>query len=369
MIFSGQSIDPQDLPDDLRWAVAEASIQHQQEKLAAGRAYTEGQQQLTTEYLEALHGIIGEKRLEEYKRRHTKRMATMHELRQKAASSPEEGEKLERMRRQAVEESTRVIKASGADLDAVRRLQAEHVEKVAKLWAGTLGKGEELSGKPAKKNTTYRASDLLSGTYEMSMPHPVRNQATDEGGTVYRPSIDLEAERSGWAYTRCDSTLKIVRADNRDYSRALGCAGFYLLYLTKADGLIDIRVELQSVNSLFSGWCSPECGFSSLYLIQLGRVWVRVHYPASSTDYYLTPNLIDYQAVYPKVIQPWSFTIYPGTTKSCFGRIPRAFKKQSVLVLEVGVLTDQLVSSDDVTVDSRLRQEWLIKEIGVSQVE
>jgi hypothetical protein len=133
---------PNDVPKALYWEAMERIQKQRIKEIKAAKAYHQEMEKLKIGYLDALHEVIGGDNLKRYQKLHKARIYKLRKAAKQLADTPEKLQEREALRLRLVNESRKTIEKSGVDIAKITALTTSYDKKIARLFAGTVGKGK-----------------------------------------------------------------------------------------------------------------------------------------------------------------------------------------------------------------------------------
>ena len=182
---------------------------------------------------------------------------------------------------------------------------------------------------------------------------------TDEPWTPsYTRYLDKDAGQLG-SY----SYVGVWGADDWDLSYVRYRTAFRFWYKMPAAGMFELYFKMQSVHSNFYGDTDDEWGWSDVSVKQYSRPYVRVVSPTVGQRrfgnylFYYYENDEDsywYNQVAPVMSTRWAYVLSED-----------AYAANKWLLVEAGLEDYNYFFSNDVTVDSTVKQKWFVPEIWI----
>ena len=348
--------------DEVSLCIQKALLQLRLSNLEAAEEHHRRLRILHKEYIEGLYAIIGDDKLQQYLRLHQRRMKAMKEARERRFLVPEGADEYEKRRRQAIDDSKKVIEKSGVDLDEVRKLTEERKKKSLDLLGETVSKGMRVScGKTdvARDGTTFTAPYLyewVDGCF------PSRSEAS-----IPMPTGECSADHS-IGQLDAESFVNIEDADDDEEADIVCRSAMLIMYQMPSIGQLKVRAKYERVFSSCWGKITDECYVSNIEVTAKVRPYAQVVFPITSgRNYGYCPSWLCSYIDKNQNSHSYHKPITLDTTGYInIGTIPYAFDQGDWLLVAVGLETVNDVWSDDCTVDSAVSARYLLREAELS---
>ncbi|MFX0199592.1 MAG: hypothetical protein ACFFCW_26010 [Candidatus Hodarchaeota archaeon] len=253
-----------EVPDDeVYWHELEDLETQRMNRFKDTREYDKELKLLRQEYLDKLYSLIGEKILPRYLKLHERRIKNMRAMKKKVPKTIEGLQKLKAKRQHNLEESEKLIKRSGVDVNRIEALRKEFQEKVIALFLEKIGRTEEVPGQAPARLRRGRQYVYLKPPYQDRVVEVYHNST--QGSKSYDHTIEYGQETGRIKH---DSHIHISESGDDEYA--------YVNSLVKFDKILQVPQDCNSLNviacfeaaqSYHKYWAWRECYFSSWLII------------------------------------------------------------------------------------------------------
>ena len=346
-----------EIPQDIKYAAADASIERHKEILAIDKELSTTLSLLKNESQEKILSIIGPE-TEKYLEYHGKMKERIIDMQPVFTPTPE-GDKIEKeFKRNSVAEARQFVESLKIDVNEIKSIQKEYIAKVQEA----VDKAMKVQEAPYVE---LRSTELPKAAF--SNPRTYKYPPYDGHWgywQYYRTrGSSLVSQYENWmtGEISCHSDIRLHGADDSDTSYTNALSEILVWYQLPRDGWgqINAWIDLQCIDSNVNGCLDNEWGYSDASIQQLERIYMEVLSPAGTRRY---GTLLDYRRG--ENDGCWSKSAF---TPNCFRRVhlisPERYDSNQWVWIAIGIHDYNNVWVNDMSCDSKMRNKYFVKQI------
>jgi hypothetical protein len=361
MYSAGFHLEPaKDVPEDLQRQAAGMSLELEQEELKEAQSLVSTVQRLSAEYERELRSIIGDENLERYFAFRGPLRQRVRDLVLKAAPTAVGEREIQEARRQVAEESRKFLKEINFDMPRASKLRGEYHTRIQKLVAEAIGRPEEPNYLVLPEAVP---KDIYNPWVTYGPPYPGWAWAwwRDKSDEPQWPSgaryLDSAAGQLG-TYTH----THVSGADDSDWSYMGYRTAMRFWYRLPAAGMAEVWMDLQCIDTPYSGWLSDEWGWSDSACDQESHAYLRIMNPGPGA--YRWSTILDYRRT--GTDANWSGHLaWAGDHRWAHIFSADAYAAGTWLLLEAGTREWNYFWSNDVSIHSAMTMRWFLNRVYV----
>lgn len=348
-------------PREIRFAVAEATVEREREVIAEGRKVATALADLREGYKADLVSLLAEDagRYRVFQQRKREREGDIQNL----YTATPEGEIYKRgLRRRSLDDSREFLSNLRVDLNNIKRMQQDYIDRAqAVVEAGT----RDQTTVPYVLVSPTEVPKQTSNPWAWFYP-PYRNRWNWRGwdGSGGSRSV-VTTEDSVTGEIGIQSSMRLHGADDSDYSYTNALSEIWVsAYRMPAAGLIEVWAELQSIDNRYSGCLDDEFGFSDASIQQQSRAYIQVATPAWGERRYGT--LTDYHRGESEGC--WSGSIcnvVAGSLKWVQLFSADSYAANQLVTVAIGIHDYNYFWVNDMSCDAAMTNRWFIRRIAM----
>lgn len=348
------------VPQEMQRKAANVSLELEQHELEQSEALISNIQRLSTEYLRELRTIVGEENLERYFAFRAPLRQQVRDVILKAEPTAAGEVEIQEARREAADKSRRFLKEIGFDMPRASKLRGEYHTRVLKLISEAIDRPEE----PNFLVLPDRVPKNIYNPWEIFQP-PYPGWAwawwKNKSDEPYWPSgaryLDSAAGQLGtYTHTHVDG------ADDSDWAYIGYRTAMRFWYRLPVAGMAEVWMDMQCINTHYSGWLDDEWGWSDSACDQESHAYVRVIAPGPGA--YRWGTILDYRRT--GTDANWSRDLAAaGANRWAHIFSADAYPGGTWLLLEVGTREWNYFWSNDVSICSAMTMRWFLDRVFV----
>jgi hypothetical protein len=335
-------------------ALAQYDLRHAEAAIAHGKALADFKAQYRAEFRK----LGSPERLREYEDIRRQRLIASEEQRRQLHLDDEGVAAVTAARRQAKEESLALLKRAGIDPSHVAALQARYVDAEEEVfwnsYKDVYAKANVLDKRP--KNTDF--GPPYAGWYW-------RYSYSLEGDGAWLDRDPVRYLNSSVGQVGSDTGLTVSGTDDSDDLTIDYDTGLQIWYQPPTTGLLTVRINYVAALTQSSGSTDDEWGYSSVRVTHQPYFAGQVVSPIVG---YKGLALIAQKKV-TSIDYDWSvnWPYNAGATRTMTFVVPSTVVQQGQWhLVRVGLYARNKIHANDVSADSRLNQQYLIRQVGLT---
>jgi hypothetical protein len=361
MYGSGFHLDPvKDVPKNAQQQAAGISLELEQEELKESQSLAKTVQGLSAEYQEKLRAIIGPENLERYSEFRVPLRQQVRDLILKASPTVVGEREIQEARRQAAEESREFLKEIGFNMPRASQLRGEYHTRIQKVLSEAIGRPEEPNYLVLPEMVP---KDVHNPWVSYQPPYPGWawsywwNKSDEPSYPSFARYLNSASGQLG-TYTR----THVSGADNSDWSNVRYRTAMRFWYYLPVAGMAEVWMNMQCIDTPYSGWLSDEWGWSDSACDQESHAYLRVIVPGYGTSRKST--ILDYRRT--GTDANWSGHVtWAGNHRWAHIFSADAYAGGTWLLLEAGTEEWNHFWSNDVSIYSAMTMRWFLSRVYV----
>jgi hypothetical protein len=349
-----------ELPLDIRFAVAESSLEREKTLLTSAKSVSTTLNQLREGYKNDLNSLLGSE-MPRYHAFSQRKRERANDIRALYTATPE-GEMLKKgLKRQLSGDEGEFLSSLKVDVNQVRKLQRDYMTRAAAALESGLMVSEKT---PYVLVSPAEVPKYTENPWGWFYP-PYGNKwgwRNWDGSGGSRWVISHENEVTGVIGTQSD--MHLHGADDSDYSYTNARSEIWVTYRMPAAGLIEAWLDLQPIDNRFSGCLEDEFGFSDANIQQLCRAYMQVASPGWGALRYMA--LVDYRRGEDEGC--WAGNICgvtPGTHKWVQLFSMDSYAAGQWVTVAIGVHDYNYFWVNDMSCDAAVTNRWFVRRIAM----
>jgi hypothetical protein len=345
-------------PEDVVYAVEEASIERQSEILAKNKMLSTTLNQLREASIKEMHSALGSED-QDYSETREKMRLRSGEMKALFTPTPEGRSMRDEFRRRFLAEARGYASALEIDISKIDKIQKSFIIKAQSAVKEQFGVEDKMS------YVTMSSAELPKRTdnpWSWRYP-PYGNQwgtswwSRSRGGSWVSHSENRVTGEIG-----CGSGISLHDASDSDFSWTNAQGEIWVRFQMPAAGMIEAWVYLQAIDTPYNGCLDDEWGVSDASIQQLSRAYIQVAAPSWGALRYQA--LVDYRRGEDEGC--WSGrTADPGSY-----RYPHLFSTDSYaagqwVTVAIGVHDYNYLWVNDMSCDANLTNRWFVRAIAL----
>jgi hypothetical protein len=359
-------MDDQYLHSDAQFAAYGSSIARDKSILARNKELSNALHRIHENYMKEMKNILGSK-FNEYKSLRQKIRDRALSIRPLLIATPE-GEKVRKeFQRISSSETRKFINSLGMGSENVKAIQKKYRAEATAAVEKTMNLADPGTyvdvHSPDLENVTDNPWTYRSPPYDGSSGYELKDY-DGFGGHSDELAVS-HFESASTAEIGCKSFIGISYAYSEEDSYCHTTAGsdIWISFLMPTTGLVEVYVDLQSIETTYHGSIYDGFGFSDIDLYQKSRVYLEEVRPEGQTPERRYEGLLDYRR---DDEGSWSGDVaWPGNYlyPHLFSMHPYAAGQ--LVTLKIGIEDEQYVDMNDMSSYSFLTNRWFVSRVAV----
>jgi hypothetical protein len=343
------------VPRDLQLATGEKFIEREKMIYARNKELSNSLHQMRENCVKEIHHLLGSK-AEEYvafREKSRNRSGDMHSL---YIPTPE-GEKIRsEVRKRSLADAREFIQSLEVDITKVKQVQKKYLSQSQSAFEKAMNVTEASYG---GVNSTGPPKQMIDPWTWKSPPYDYsRGYANYSSSTGTNGALHYENHLTG--EINCESWLKLANTDDSDYCYAQSMSEISFWFQMPATGLIEVWVDLQCIDTQYSGCLEDEWGWSEASIQQQSRAYLGV-LDGGGLRY---AKLLDIQRESNEGC--WAGTVaQPGDELWPHFYSMEPFEVGQWVLIRIGVMDDNDCWVNDMSCDGSMRNSWFVRTIAL----
>lgn len=356
--FDLESVE--DVPQEEQRKASDISVELIREGLNSANQLDSTLERLGKDYQKELRAIVGDQNLDRYDELRSKLHMQVRDVIKKAPPTVTGERDIHEARQQAAEESRKFLHSIGFNMAKASELRGEYHTRIKEAL-------DQIRGKPDEPNYVVLPEmvpkDVHNPWVVKQAPYPGWawdynwHKSDEPNYPSFTNYLDPVAGELG-TYTH----THVSGADDSDDSYVRYRTAMRFWYQMPAAGLVEVWMEMQCIDTPFSGWLSDEWGWSDSACDQESHARLQVISPGPGAPRYST--ILDYRRT--GTTANWSNDVTAaGNNRWAHLFSTDTYPAGAWLLLDVGTQEWNHFWSNDVSIHSAMTQRWFLKHVYV----
>lgn len=359
-------MNDQYVPSDVQFAAYEASIKRDKSILARNKELSNTLHQIRGNYMKEVRDILGSK-FNEYKVLRQKISDRAISIRPLLIPTPE-GEKVRtEFQRISSSETRKFIASLGNDFQNVKNIQKKYRAQATRAVENAMNIIDPVPYVDVHstdlENVTDNPWTYRTPPYDGSSGYDLKEYDGFEGRSD--ELVVSHFESASTAEIGCKSFIGIEYAFSEEDSYCHTTAGsdVWISFLMPITGLIEIYVDLQSIETTYHGSIYDGFGFSDIDMYQKSKVYLEDVQPEGQTPERRYETLLDYRR---DDEGSWSGDVaWPGDYLYPHLYSMHSYAAGQLVTLKIGVEDEHYVDMNDMSCYSYLTNRWFVSKVAL----